>query len=174
MNPKFVFGAFIALNLVWTGVWIWVLASSRQTIPAEEVKPKVAALRRRLFYAILIVLGLVFLVSMRWLPYRPVRAMTLGQPKVTVDVVAQQWSWTFSRNEVPAGVPVEFLVSSKDVNHGFGIYNSEGRLLTQVQAMPGYTNHLIYVFDQPGVYTVRCLEYCGLAHHAMIATLRVQ
>ena len=64
-------------------------------------------------------------------------------------------------------------MQSFDVNHDFGIYDAAGRLLGQVQAMPGYTNHFVYVFQAPGAYTVRCLEYCGLGHHMMTASLTV-
>lgn len=174
MVPQLVFGVLIVLGVIWTGVWIWVVTGSRQVVPYTEVAPRVAALRRRLFYTILAIMVVVFLVSMRWLPYRPARATTLGQPQVSVDVTAQQWAWNFSQTEVPAGVAVEFAVTSRDVNHGFGLYDPEGRLVTQVQAMPGYTNRLIYVFDRPGTYTVRCLELCGIPHHAMVATLTVK
>ena len=50
----------------------------------------------------------------------------------------------------------------------------DGALLTQVQAMPGYTNRLIYRFDRTGTYTVRCLEYCGIFHHFMLTKFIVR
>ncbi len=174
MNPQLVLTVLLVVGVVWTVVWAWVLLNSRQTVPYTEVAPKVAVLRRRLFWLILALMVVVFLVSMRLLPYRNVRAGVFGTPQLAVEVVAQQWSWTFSRNEIPSGVPVEFMVTSKDVNHGFGIFDPQGRLVTQVQAMPGYTNHLIFVFRQPGTYTVRCLELCGVPHHVMAAALTVQ
>ncbi len=40
--------------------------------------------------------------------------------------------------------------------------------------MPGYANRFIYQFHPAGTYTVRRLEYCGIAHHAMITTLTVK
>lgn len=174
MNPQLVFGVLIVLGVIWTGVWVWILTGSRQSVPYTEVAPRVVVLRRRLLFLILATMIVVFLVSLRWLPYRPVRASVLGSPQVTVEVTAQQWAWTFSQQEIPAGVPVEFAVTSKDVNHGFGVYNPQGRLVAQVQAMPGYTNRLIHVFDRAGTYTVRCLELCGIPHHAMVATLTVK
>lgn len=166
-----VYTVLILLGLIWTGIWIWILRTSRQEIPYAEVGPKVTLLRRRLFYVFVTILVIVLLVSVRLLPYPPVRAMSLGKPHVSIDVTALQWAWIFSQHEVPAGIPVEFAVTSQDVNHSFALYSTDGRLLTQVQAMPGYTNRLIYVFDQPGIYIVRCLEYCGLPHHAMVATV---
>ncbi len=174
MNAQSILIFWLILWLVWTGVWAWVLLNSRQTVPYTEVAPKVAVLRRRLFWIILIVMGVVFLASMRLLPYKNVRTTVFGKPQLSVEIVAQQWSWTFSQNEIPSGVPVEFVVTSKDVNHGFGIFDPQGRLIAQVQAMPGYTNHLIYVFTQPGKYTVRCLELCGVPHHVMAAPLTVK
>ena len=71
------------------------------------------------------------------------------------------------------GEPVEFRVTSADVNHGFGIYDESLRLLAQTQAMPGYTNRLRFTFQKPGKYRILCLEYCGLGHHEMPAEISV-
>jgi cytochrome c oxidase subunit II len=174
MSPKAVFALLIGLGSVWTVIWVWVLAGSGRIAPYAEVIPKVAVLRRRLFYALLVVGVVALVVSMRWLPYASVRVATFGPPRFSVEVTASQWFWTMSASEIPMGVPVEFRVVARDVNHGLGLFDPSGRLLTQVQAMPGYSNRLIHVFETPGAYTVRCLEYCGIAHHAMMTTLSVK
>ena len=90
-----------------------------------------------------------------------------------VKVGAYQWYWTMTPDTVEAGKPVAFHVTGEDVNHGFGIYDENLKLVGQTQAMPGYTNKLVHVFDKPGKYKILCLEYCGLAHHAMITELTV-
>ena len=90
-----------------------------------------------------------------------------------VNATGAQWYWDLDREEVVAGQPVEFRVTSTDVNHGFGLYDGAGRLVAQTQAMPGYVNRLNHVFEMPGTYRVLCLEYCGLAHHDMKAELVV-
>jgi cytochrome c oxidase subunit 2 len=90
-----------------------------------------------------------------------------------VDVVGRQWSWQVTPATVKAGSPVEFRVTSADVNHGFALYAPDGRIVTQTQAMPGYTNKLVYTFAEPGTYVVQCLEYCGLGHAPMKTTLEV-
>ena len=90
-----------------------------------------------------------------------------------VSVTGSQWYWDLDRTEVAMGKPVEFNVTSIDVNHGFGLYDPGGRLVAQVQAMPGYVNRLTHTFDAPGIYQVLCLEYCGLVHHAMTAEITV-
>ena len=82
------------------------------------------------------------------------------------SVVAQQYGFSMPAT-VPVNTTVVFDVTSKDVNHGFGIYGPSGVVVSQVQAMPGYINHLAVKFSVPGHYTVRCLEFCGIAHAAM-------
>ncbi len=104
-------------------------------------------------------------------PYGPGGAAS-GEP-MTVTVTAAQWSWDISQTELPAGKLIVFAVTSNDVNHGFGIYNPDLKMLTQVQAMPGYINRVYYTFPTPGTYQIMCLEYCGVAHHAMVADLTV-
>lgn len=93
--------------------------------------------------------------------------------KQIVEVVGSQWDWQITPSTVQSGSAVEFRVTSNDVNHGFALYAPDGRIVTQTQAMPGYTNKLLYTFDKPGMYTVQCLEYCGLGHAPMTATLKV-
>jgi len=68
---------------------------------------------------------------------------------------------------VPAGSLVEFRVRSLDVNHGVAIYDPGGVLLGQIQAMPGYLSRLRMRFEQPGYYSMLCLEMCGFAHSNM-------
>ncbi len=97
----------------------------------------------------------------------------LNKEAVNVNVMGHQWRWEIDRTELPVNTPIVFNVSSSDVNHGFAIYNEDLKLLTQTQAMPGYINKLTYTFDKPGTYKILCLEYCGLAHHAMLSELIV-
>lgn len=173
-TPHVVFLVFIGLGAIWTVLWAWiVLLHRRPGLPYAELESATHALRHRLVPIAIGIVILGVLVSIPWLPYRWVRAGTVGQPRVTVHVRAGMWYWTLTPTEVPAGVPVEFVVTSNDVNHGFGLYSPDGTVLTQVQAMPEYTNHLVYRFEAPGAYTMRCLEYCGLGHVAMVAPLTV-
>jgi cytochrome c oxidase subunit 2 len=66
------------------------------------------------------------------------------------------------------------VVTSRDVNHGLGLYGPDGVLLATVQAMPGYTNELDVTLKQTGTYRLLCFEYCGLGHHAMESRLEVR
>lgn len=128
-------------------------------------------LRRWLFGALLIIFVGVTYGTLHHFPIPPQNTpLDIHQ---VVDVVGQQWSWQIIPNTVRAGSPVEFRVTSKDVNHGFAIYAPDGRIATQVQAMPGFTNKMVYTFMQPGVYKVMCLEYCGIGHVPMTSEIKV-
>lgn len=173
MSPVLLFVAFAILGVIWTAIWGWVLVSARRPIPYAEVESEAAILRRRLFYLASFLVLIVFAGTAYWLPYPFIRDRVLGRPAVTVHVLAQQWAWTFSRTKVPVGIPVAFDVTSSDVNHGFGLYDPQGHLVAQVQAMPGYTNRLNFTFEQPGTYAVRCLELCGTPHYLMESQIMV-
>jgi cytochrome c oxidase subunit 2 len=174
MTPELVFWVLVALGVVWTAAWAIVLVRSRPGPGFDVIEPVENRLRLRL----LIIFGgiglVLFALTLHAYPYLRFRERALGAPRETISVLGVQWGWSLSRNTVPARVPVEFVVRSKDVNHDFAIYDPGGVLLVQVQAMPGYANRLIYRFERPGTYMVRCLEYCGIFHHIMFTTLVVR
>lgn len=119
----------------------------------------------------MVVVGLPVTVwLLRYMPHTT--AAAVADPQV-VNVSSTQWFWEFDRESVEASKPVEFHVTSTDVNHGFGLYDPSGRMVAQVQAMPGYINVMTHTFEAPGDYRVLCLEYCGLAHHAMESVITV-
>lgn len=130
--------------------------------------------KARKFYATVLIVGMigVSFYTLRLLPFnQPVYGEGL-EPTV-VDVEAFQFGWEMSETEFEVGEPIEFDVTSRDVNHGFGIYDEDMELLAQTQAMPEYTNTVYITFDQPGTYEILCLEYCGLAHHQMVTEIHV-
>jgi cytochrome c oxidase subunit II len=129
---------------------------------------------RTIFFWVLIV-GLlptaIYTISKN--PYSLPASAQSTAPQV-VKAVGQQFGWNLSSKEFKVGQPVEFDVTSTDVNHGFGIYDENMHLLAQTQAMPDYTNKLYYTFQKPGTYQILCLEYCGVGHHVMIAKVTVK
>ncbi len=87
---------------------------------------------------------------------------------VDVDVSAVSWSYEISKQEFVAGQSVRFSAKSVDTVHGFGVYHPDGRVLFTLMLVPGVgPSSLIHTFTDPGTYKVRCLEYCGAAHHDM-------
>ena len=130
-------------------------------------------LRSTLFWLTLLVATPVMLYTLVDLPYAHSGIPRQANDHQVIEVVGQQWSWTLSRTEAVSGTPVEFRVTSRDVNHGLAIYDEDMRVVAQTMAMPRYTNTLVHTFTRPGTYKLLCLEYCGLAHHAMVAELHI-
>jgi cytochrome c oxidase subunit 2 len=125
--------------------------------------------RRILLVALLIGLAAGFAASIVVYPYPEFKE----KPVAYVMVEGVRFYWAINTTVVPANKPVAFLVTARDVNHGLGIYTSDGRLIAQVQAMPGYINELVITL-KPGKYYIACLEYCGFLHHAMITTFEAK
>ena len=90
-----------------------------------------------------------------------------------VDVRAQQFSFSIDPGTIRAGEPVEFRLTSSDVNHGFGVYTEDDEFVLQAQVVPDGVTNVVHTFDDPGVYKVLCLEYCGLNHHGMVGQFEV-
>lgn len=165
--------ALVGMGLVAVG-FIYVVIQAGK--PADAAATRKSTHTAHVLQAWLFAVLLVGFVAGSWatlhrFPIPPQHA-ALEAPQV-VEVVGRQWSWQITPDTVQAGSMVEFRVTSVDVNHGFAIYAPDGRIVAQTQAMPGFTNKLLYAFRQPGTYTVQCLEYCGLAHAPMRTTIQV-
>jgi len=163
----------LVLMLFITVIFIFVALKSKEK---REYAPIVKKwYKARNFYATVLIIGMigVSFYTIRLLPFnQPVYGEGL-EPTI-VDVEAFQFGWDISQSEFEVGEPVEFDVTSRDVNHGFGIYNEDMEIIAQTQAMPDYTNTVYITFDEPGTYEILCLEYCGLAHHQMVTEIVVK
>ncbi|HEY0345523.1 MAG TPA: cytochrome c oxidase subunit II [Solirubrobacteraceae bacterium] len=110
-----------------------------------------------------------------------------GAAGLEIGVVASRWNWRLTypggvvqtgdgRTRpatlvVPAGMPVRFRLTSRDVVHALWI----PELRTKYDAMPGYTNIFDLRFDPAGDYsTVRCSEFCGDLHDQMLLRVDVR
>ncbi len=123
------------------------------------------------FFFAVAALALLLLSTLTFIPYGD-NAKAEGQQAVAVE--SQQFAWTVTPSTIRAGVPVRFALTSKDVNHGFAVYNDRNILLFQIQVLPDHTSHIVYTFKEPGRYQVVCLEFCGVNHHKMVGTFRVE
>ncbi|MCC2112298.1 MAG: hypothetical protein KDJ16_09715 [Hyphomicrobiales bacterium] len=88
---------------------------------------------------------------------------------VEVNIEAQSWSFDVSEAKIEVGRPIMFSGRSLDTMHSFAVYHPNGKVLFTMMLMPGTERptSLVHTFTEPGTYTIRCLEYCGLAHHDM-------
>ena len=109
----------------------------------------------------------------------------------TIDVVGQQWSWTFNhildgQTEgpvvytagtgsniptlmLPVGKTVEFRLNSPDVIHSFGIPG----FLMRMDTVPGRVNHYEVTPETEGTFAGKCFELCGTSHSRMLFNVEV-
>lgn len=183
MLQEQLFYLFLVLSAAAVVVFVFVARSTRR--PATLEYGTVHRIRKRLFLSLTGCLVLFLALTLPLMPYASERQ----RPDRVVYVSAKQFAFLISASpltpdeasgeepveqpQVNPGELIEFRVTSLDVTHGFGIYDDKGHLLAQTQAMPGYVNRLRFRFDRPGTYPILCMEFCGMAHHAMRGTLTV-
>ena len=187
MAPQvWIFYLYVFLALVVFVVFAYVANTTREP---REVDPSDVQRMRAAFGVLLVfVLASAFGFTIRNMPY------DLGEGEVpdhTVFVVGKQFAFALSATpmtsdeeferqasvgeivEVSKDALVEFRVTSFDVNHSMGVYDPDGTLVGQVQAMPGYINRLRMRFERTGRYMILCLELCGNGHSRMRGVLDV-
>ena len=94
----------------------------------------------------------------------------VGDNKYEVVMILQSFAFTPSNIEIPVGAEVEFVMTSKDVTHGFQVAGTN----INAMVMPGHIQKISHTFNEPGNYLVVCNEYCGIGHHAMSTTITVK
>ncbi|HET6697527.1 MAG TPA: cytochrome c oxidase subunit II [Nocardioidaceae bacterium] len=118
-----------------------------------------------------------------------------GPPDHTIEVVGQQWSWTFNytnedvlgsddkTNDVyvvgttadqptlvlPKGESVRVNLNSPDVIHSFWV----PAFLMKMDVIPGRHNGFEFTPTREGTYAGRCAELCGTYHSRMLFNLEV-
>lgn len=102
-------------------------------------------------------------------------ARRLADPPLQVQANGRMWVWEFSYPEtdgqpmtmdvlhIPAGQPVDVVVTSSDVIHSFW----SPRLAGKIDAVPGHENVVRLTADRPGTYRGVCAEFCGVGHTDM-------
>lgn len=192
----FIFGLAVAITAV---AFVFIYWSTKHP---EEGDSHALAKYEKHWVVIIVVIFVAFSVSTApFIPYPYLH--TNVHPNMTVDVTAQQFAWTLctapnwansttsinnpscfpnksvTTIQIPSGDTVLFNVTSLDVNHDFGVYQctdascSTAAIKAQVQVMPGFYNSIIVTFSTPGIYYIRCLEFCGFGHYTMISSLNV-
>jgi cytochrome c oxidase subunit 2 len=110
-----------------------------------------------------------------------------------INVVGQQWSWTFNYTGeeatggegtnvytsgtgsniptlvLPVGETVQFNLYSPDVIHSFGI----PAFLMRMDVVPGRRNHFEVTPKEIGDYRGKCYELCGVYHSRMLFNVKV-
>lgn len=166
-----IFGIFLMLSAVTICTLVAIaFAAHGPVVEQTAIQNRGYSLRRIWFRALAVTAVLAFLLSLPAFPYGA-RSQLASSPHY--PVTALQFAFVVPA-VLPINTPIVLDVTATDVNHGVGIYDPDGRIVAQVQAMPGYTNPLPLALKKPGQYTVLCMEYCGIAHHLMRATFEVR
>ncbi len=113
-------------------------------------------------------------------------------PEHTIDVVGQQWSWTFNYVKdknldgstsvfdagttayrptlvLPVNQTVRVNLTSPDVIHSFWV----PAFLMKMDVVPGRHNHFSFTPTRIGDYKGRCAELCGAYHSRMLFNVKV-
>lgn len=89
--------------------------------------------------------------------------------KVTVRLIAQQYSFVPQCIVVPADMPVTFRGTATDAIHGFII----GKTNANTMLVPGFVASFTTSFQRTGEQLMPCHEYCGTGHEAMWGRVQV-
>lgn len=113
-------------------------------------------------------------------PDQPLQSENFRQPGTyknddgtySTYVLSQQFAFrpgTGAPIKVPAGKPVTFYMTTKDVLHGFNLVGTN----VNVMAIPGQLAQFTVQFDEKKTYGLICHEYCGAGHHLMEGRVKV-
>ena len=113
------------------------------------------------------------------------------EPDHTIEVVGQQWSWTFNYTDedavggqnvytsgtattiptlyLPVDETTRFNLHSPDVIHDFGVPG----FLMKMDVIPGRVNHYAITPTRIGDYRGKCYELCGVYHSRMLFNVKV-
>ncbi len=85
-------------------------------------------------------------------------------------IVAQVWQFTPDSVEIPVGSQVTIYLTSRDVIHGFRVFDTD----ISGMIIPGQVTRITHTFQKPGTYQFYCHEYCGQLHHTMTGQIVVK
>jgi cytochrome c oxidase subunit 2 len=170
--------AVLVVALIW-GLVLWCIVRYRRR-PDDDGLPNQGGDRPKLelTYTIIPLLVVAVLFTLSVVAERRVSDPS-DEPDLLVDVEAYRWDWRFTYtdadvqvvgtdDEVPVLVlPVDrtirFELRTADVIHSFWV----PEFGTKQDMIPKVENHIDITITDPGTWTGRCAEYCGLDHADM-------
>lgn len=185
---RYAWVAALATGVVVWGLILWVLVRYRRRHDDEIPVQTRYNLPLEIFYTVApIVMVIVFF-------YHTVNVQNAVLEDIeqdnTIEVVGQQWQWTFnyrlegddgpvvwtsgSGSNIPTLVlPVDettqFNLHSPDVIHNLGI----PAFLTRMDVIPGRVNYYEVTPTTEGTYAGKCFELCGTYHQRMVFNVEV-
>jgi len=175
-------GAFLVLLYVTSPFlvvfFILVFLSVKRARQAEKLakvsKKKLAVAEVLWLLLVASIWTVINVSSLSWIP-AGIGTAALAVPAAgeqVLEIEAFMWGYNLSTTTLEAGTPIRIVAWSKDTIHSTGIYSPDGELLITLMLMPGMREQVVLNLE-PGVYRLRCLEYCGDGHAYMSAIFNV-
>jgi cytochrome c oxidase subunit 2 len=150
----------------------------RQLIGGRGLQFRVGGLLT-LFALLLFVLGVVFTDNARERPATGEAGLASlkGEP-LQIKATGQQWLWRYDypngafsyyRLVVPTDTAVELELLSTDVVHTWNV----GDLARKADAVPGKSNDVLFITDEPGLYEGNSATLSGQAYASMKTAVKV-
>jgi len=189
-------GAWLAAILV--GILVWGLigwacfAYRRRSHDEIPVQTRYNLPLEILYTVAPIVMVLVFFYYTVTTQNQVLEEVSAEEADHNIEVVGQQWSWTFNYIEddaldgstsvyetgttaeqptlvLPVGETVHVDLTSPDVIHSFWV----PAFLFKLDVVPGRTNSFSFTPTREGEFVGRCAELCGAYHSRMLFNLQV-
>lgn len=184
-------------------IWMWVAAAVVGIIVWGLIGYAVIRFRRRsdteipvqtryhlpleVFYTAAPVIAVA--VIFYWTVVVQDKVLAEPEPDRVIDVVGQQWSWTFNYTDgpqgqtvfeggtgsniptlwMPVGETVRINLNSPDVIHSFWV----PAFLMKMDVIPGRDNSLTFTPTTVGEFVGKCAELCGAYHSRMLFNVKV-
>jgi cytochrome c oxidase subunit II len=171
--------AVIVVLLIW-GLVMWCVFRYRRRPEHDDTLPNQGGDRPRLEIGLmlgpLVIVAFLFVLSV--VGERRINEED-DDPDLVVEVVGYRWDWEFTYPDsgvsvvgapderpvlvLPVGRTVRFELDTADVIHSFWV----PEFGTKRDMIPRVDNHIDIDITEPGRWTGRCAEYCGLDHATM-------
>jgi len=151
--------------------FLYVVFRKSKTVPtpSETLNANISKLKNVWIAVVVVLFVTINVISIQYFPsVASARVESSGLKIEDVSVTAVSWSYDISQTDFKVGQAVRFTAESTDTVHGFALYHPSGKVLFTMMLIPGIGKaSIIHTFKDAGTYKVRCLEYCGAAHHEM-------
>jgi cytochrome c oxidase subunit 2 len=171
--------AVLVVLLIW-GLVTWCVIRFRRRPGDEDHLPNQGGDRPKLELGLMLgpLLIVVVLFALSVVAQQRISAVS-DDPDLVVDVEGFRWDWQFTYADadvvltpeagerpvlvLPVGRTIRFNLHTDDVIHSFWV----PEFGTKQDLIPRVDNAIDIDITEPGTWTGRCAEYCGLDHASM-------
>ncbi|OGB88548.1 hypothetical protein A3J44_05960 [candidate division WOR-1 bacterium RIFCSPHIGHO2_02_FULL_45_12] len=111
--------------------------------------------------AVAILFHLLTAWQIPWVRWEIKRAEIVPNREFALNAKQHRFTLPAGGLKVRQGEVVKFKVTSSDLTYGFGVFHESGAMEFQMQVLPGHSNEIIWIFKDPGKYSIRSTEYAG-------------